>query len=147
MREDRLGCGDTSARRQVQVHDDDVGFELSREPDGVLSLLPGQAEVVAAIRSVKSGGSAFGPGVSQRIVDAFLQTARTSRPFPELSEREHDVLALVADGHRNPVIAQRLHLSPKTVRNLVSSVMTKLQAQDRTALALLARERRLGTSD
>lgn len=107
----------------------------------------GQAEVVAAIRSVNSGGSAFGPGVSGRVLDAFLHTARTARPFPELTEREHDVLALVAEGHRNPAIAQRLQLSPKTVRNLVSNAMTKLQAPDRTALALLARERGLGTAE
>lgn len=107
----------------------------------------GQAEVVAAIRSVNSGGSAFGPGVSGRVLDAFLHTARTLRPFPELTEREHDVLALVAEGHRNPAIAQRLQLSPKTVRNLVSNAMTKLQAPDRTALALLARERGLGTAE
>lgn len=105
----------------------------------------GQADVVAAIRSVDSGGSAFGPEVTERVLGAFLDTTRAARPFPELTDREHDVLALVAAGHRNPVIAQRLRLSPKTVRNLVSSAMSKLQAPDRTALALLARSRGLGT--
>lgn len=107
----------------------------------------GQDEVVAAIRSVRSGGSAFGPGVSDRVLEAVLATTRARRPFPSLTEREHDVLDLLAAGLRNPQIAQRLHLSPKTVRNLVSSAMTKLQAADRTALALLAREGGLGLGD
>lgn len=105
----------------------------------------GQEEVVAAIRSVHSGGSAFGPGVSDRVLEAFLDTTRRRRPFPGLTDREHEVLDLVAAGLRNPQIAQRLHLSPKTVRNLVSSAMTKLHAADRTALALLAREGGLGS--
>lgn len=104
----------------------------------------GRADVLAAIRAVEGGGSAFGPGVTDRVVGALLAGAGNARPFPELTDREHQVLDLVAAGHRNPVIAQRLGLSPKTVRNLVSSVMIKLHAADRTALALMARERGLG---
>ncbi|MGZ4627119.1 MAG: response regulator [Kineosporiaceae bacterium] len=107
----------------------------------------GRADVVAAIREVDGGGSAFGPGVTDRVLGALLDRARHARPFPELTEREHEVLDLVAAGHRNPVIAQRLRLSPKTVRNLVSAAMIKLRAADRTALALMARERGLGADE
>jgi DNA-binding NarL/FixJ family response regulator len=101
----------------------------------------GRAEVSAALRSVASGGSAYGAGVAERVVHGFL-AGEASRPpvFPELAEREREVVALVGQGLANPVIAQRLFLSPKTVRNLVSSAMGKLGAHDRTALAVRARE-------
>ena len=65
-------------------------------------------------------------------------TAPTSRPavghpaFPDLTERELDVLTLMAGGLSNPAIAARLHLSDKTVRNYVSSVLTKIGAPDRS---------------
>ncbi len=65
-------------------------------------------------------------------------------PFPELTEREHEVLALVAQGYTNTTIAERLYMSPKTVRNYVSSIFSKLQVSDRTQAAIRAREAGLG---
>ena len=57
---------------------------------------------------------------------------RTRRPqaFPELTEREREILSLIAQGHNNPEIAERLVLSPKTVRNHVSNIFSKLQVAD-----------------
>jgi DNA-binding NarL/FixJ family response regulator len=101
----------------------------------------GRIEVTAAVRAVATGGSAYGPGVADRVVERFL-AGDVSRdlPLPELNARERQVTALVGIGLANPAIAQRLHLSPKTVRNLVSSAMGKLAAPDRTSLAIRARD-------
>ena len=66
-------------------------------------------------------------------------------PFPELTDREREVLDLVARGHDNLTIARRLVLSPKTVRNVVSNVLTKLAVRDRAAAVVRAREEGLGT--
>jgi DNA-binding NarL/FixJ family response regulator len=101
----------------------------------------GRDEVVAALRSVVAGGATYGPGVADRIVDRYLVGQSVAAPiFPQLTEREREVVALVSGGAANPEIARRLVLSPKTVRNLVSSAMAKLGARDRTALAVLVRE-------
>ncbi len=64
--------------------------------------------------------------------------------FPELTERERQTLELIAQGHKNAVIAQRLHLSPKTVRNYVSSILDKLQLADRSQAIVRARESGMG---
>lgn len=105
----------------------------------------GQVEVVAALRSVAAGGSAFGPGVSTQVLETFLLGDEARPPvLPELTGREREVVALVADGATNPDIARRLFLSPKTVRNLVSSAMAKLAVRDRTALSVAGRAAGLG---
>jgi DNA-binding NarL/FixJ family response regulator len=64
--------------------------------------------------------------------------------FPELTERERQTLDLMAQGHKNAVIAERLHLSPKTVRNYVTSIFDKLQLADRSQAIVRAREAGLG---
>jgi DNA-binding NarL/FixJ family response regulator len=64
--------------------------------------------------------------------------------FPELTERERQTLELIAQGHRNSVIAERLHLSPKTVRNYVTNIFDKLQLADRSQAIVKAREAGLG---
>jgi DNA-binding NarL/FixJ family response regulator len=64
--------------------------------------------------------------------------------FPELTERERQTLDLMAQGHNNAVIADRLHLSPKTVRNYVTSIFDKLQLADRSQAIVRAREAGLG---
>jgi DNA-binding NarL/FixJ family response regulator len=108
---------------------------------GYLLKGPGQSEVVAALRSVAAGGFVVSAGVSQRLRDTFLAGDRVRpAPLPELTDREREVVALVGRGLANPAIAQRLYLSPKTVRNLVSSAMGKLGVGDRAALAIRARD-------
>lgn len=67
-----------------------------------------------------------------------------TRTFAELTEREHDILELMAEGLDNQAIARRLVPSPKTVRNHVSSMLTKLNAADRSHAIVLSRQRGLG---
>ena len=66
------------------------------------------------------------------------------RAFPELTDREREVLDLIAEGHSNPEIAGRLTLSPKTVRNHISNIFSKLQVADRAQAIIRAREAGLG---
>jgi DNA-binding NarL/FixJ family response regulator len=104
-----------------------------------------QEEVVRAITTVASGGAVFGAALARRIAEFF--TAGPAGPetaFPQLTAREREVLDLVAAGRSNPQIAAALYLSPKTVRNVVSNVLTKLQVTDRAQAIVRAREAGLG---
>lgn len=103
-------------------------------------LLKGSApeDVIRAVLSVASGEVVFGPRVAERVLHWFSAPHR--RPLPELTDREREVLALVADGLNNAAIATRLVLSPKTVRNHVSNIFTKLQVTDRAEAIARARE-------
>jgi len=74
-----------------------------------------------------------------------IRRAAPARPFPELTDREFDVLTLIAEGMDNQAIARRLVLSPKTVRNHVSNVFAKIHANDRSHAVVLARRTGLGT--
>jgi DNA-binding NarL/FixJ family response regulator len=105
----------------------------------------GPDEVERAVRSVADGAIMLGPQVAQRAV-AFLTGARSARggAFASLTERERDVLELLARGHDNPTIARMLVLTPKTVRNYVSAIFTKLEVNDRAALIVRAREAGVG---
>jgi DNA-binding NarL/FixJ family response regulator len=91
-----------------------------------------QEEVLAAIRTVAAGGAVFGAGAAQRVL------AGGRRPF-DLTEREAQVLGLIAAGRSNPEIATELGLSLKTVQNHTSNVLAKLQVRDRTQAALRMR--------
>jgi DNA-binding NarL/FixJ family response regulator len=103
-------------------------------------------EVVAGITAVARGEAIFGRTVAQRILRFLTQplTAFDTHLFPELSTREREVLDLIAAGVNNADIAKRLYLSPKTVRNHVSSVFTKLQVADRADAIIRARAAGLG---
>jgi DNA-binding NarL/FixJ family response regulator len=109
-------------------------------------------EVVTAIRTVAGGGAVFGPSIATRIIDYFaagpaaVPSAPAEEPaaLPELTEREREIVVFLADGASNPAIAARLHLSPKTVRNHVSSILAKLQVADRRQAMLRIREAGLG---
>jgi DNA-binding NarL/FixJ family response regulator len=90
-----------------------------------------QHEVLAAIRTVAAGGAVYGPKVAARLLD-------TDRPG-DLTARESEVLALLANGLSNSEIARDLGLSLKTVQNHVSHVLAKLQVKDRTQAALRMR--------
>ena len=103
-------------------------------------------DVLGAIRTVGRGGAVFGPGVAARLTD-FLTTARPAAPresFPTLTEREREMLHLIAKGASNAEIARLLGLSPKTVANYVSNILHKLRVADRKEAALRAREAGLG---
>lgn len=103
-------------------------------------------EMLRAIKAAGNGEAIFSPKLAVRLVDFFSGAARKAPPeaFPELSEREREILDLIARGLKNQEIAKRLYLSPKTVRNNVSSILHKLQAADRTQAIIRAREAGLG---
>lgn len=103
----------------------------------------GPEEIIAAVRAVARGEAVFGAGVAARILGHFARAA-TASPFPQLTDREQEVLSLVARGMDNGAIARRLGLTGKTVRNHVSNVLTKLQVPDRSAAIQRARDAGLG---
>jgi DNA-binding NarL/FixJ family response regulator len=101
------------------------------------------ADLVEAVRVVAAGDSLISPSMTRRLIEEFATNAKPSRPAKELdvlTDREREVLALVAGGLTNDEIGQRLYLSPATARTHVSRIMTKLAARDRTQLAVLAYE-------
>lgn len=101
--------------------------------------------IVAAIRAVAAGEVVFSGAVAARLIALTDQPPGPRAPvFPELTEREHEILSLVASGLGNVTIGQRLGLRPKTVRNYVSNVLTKIQAADRAEAVLRARSAGLG---
>lgn len=105
-----------------------------------------QAEILRAIRAVASGEAIFSPGIAKRVLGFFAAARPTisSRVFPELSERETELLALIAQGRSNQEIAEQLGLTLKTVRNHVSNIFSKLQVADRAQAVIRAREAGLG---
>lgn len=100
------------------------------------------AELLRAIRAVASGEAVFSPAIAERLTEYFGAMRNTVPPpvFPELTEREREILELVARGLKNAEIAQQLYLSPKTVRNHISSIFDKLQLADRAQAIVRARE-------
>jgi len=104
----------------------------------------GQEQLARAIRAVSAGESIFSPTIAKRVLQVFAQTGPRPLAFPELTQREREVLDLIAQGLSNPDITRQLVLSPKTVRNHVSNILFKLQARDRSAAIVRAREAGLG---
>ena len=110
-------------------------------------LLKGAApeETLRAIRAVANGEAIFSASIAKRVMEFFTRRPSLPSPvFPELTEREREVLVLIAQGYANPAIAERLSLSPKTVRNHVSNIFSKLQVADRAQAIIRAREAGLG---
>ena len=131
----------------TMFEDDDSVFAAMRAgAKGYLLKDSGGKEVVHAIRAVASGEVVFGPGVAERIMGFFYAPKPTvmQRIFSELTEREEEILSLVAQGKSNQEIAQQLFVSIKTVRNHVSNILLKLQVADRAQAAIRARESGLG---
>jgi DNA-binding NarL/FixJ family response regulator len=108
-----------------------------------------QQEILRAIRSIANGEAIFAPAIAQRLISFFANPGPPVPPqtFPELTEREREILALIAQGHSNTEIADRLALSQKTVRNHVSNIFSKLQVADRAQAIVRAREAGLGKAD
>jgi DNA-binding NarL/FixJ family response regulator len=106
----------------------------------------GQEQLARAIKAVADGEAIFSPVIAKRVIESFARTGARQRPvvFPELTQREREVLDLIAQGLSNPEITRKLVLSPKTVRNHVSNILAKLQARDRSAAIVRAREAGLG---
>ena len=106
-----------------------------------------EEEMVLAIRAVGKGEAIFSPNVATRVLSYFAASPRAGAPpqaFPTLTDREREILHLIAQGHPNPAIARQLSLSTKTVGNYVSNIFTKLQVADRAQAIIRAREAGLG---
>ena len=127
--------------------DDETVFSAMRAgARGYLVKGSSQHEIVRAIRSVDSGELVFGAAVAQRVAAYFAgrPPSADTPAFPQLTEREREVLDLLAAGRSNPQIAAALYLSPKTVRNNVSNIFAKLQVADRSEAIVRARDAGLG---
>ncbi len=142
---------DTAVVILTMVEDDDSVFAAMRAgARGYLLKGADKDEVLLAIRATARGEAIFGPGIAKRLIRYFASpgqaAGRAPRPaaFPELTDREREILALVAAGRSNQEIADALFLSLKTVRNYVSNIFTKLQVADRAQAIVRAREAGLG---
>jgi DNA-binding NarL/FixJ family response regulator len=102
--------------------------------------------LLRAIRAVSSGDAIFSATIAQRLIDFFAtpRPVQAALPFHDLTDREREILTLIAQGHSNAEIAQSLVISMKTVRNYISSIFSKLQVADRAQAIIRAREAGLG---
>lgn len=134
----------------TMLEDDDSVFAAMRAgARGYILKGADQDEMLRAIRSVASGEALFGAEVADRLVSFFNGASQPhgDPAFPELTERERQVLDLIAKGWSNAKIADNLVISPKTVSNHCSNIFSKLQVADRTQALLRAREAGLGQSE
>jgi DNA-binding NarL/FixJ family response regulator len=100
-------------------------------------------ELLSVISRVQRGESAIDPALTARVFDAIRRLSATQTSTDSLTEREREILQLVAAGHDNRTIAARLHLSEKTVGNRLSEIFQKLGVTNRTQAALVAIERQI----
>lgn len=130
----------------TMLGDDESVFAAVRSgARGYLLKTASPDEVERAIHAVADGSMLLGADVVKRAV-SYLSGAKSSggSPFPELTDRENEVLELIARGYDNPRIARALVLTNKTVRNYVYGIISKLGAADRSNLIVLAREAGFG---
>jgi DNA-binding NarL/FixJ family response regulator len=153
--------GVEATRRIVQVsphigilvitmfEDDSVFAAMQAGALGYLVKGAAPEETLRAIRVVAGGEAVFSPSIAERAMQYFARQPHSNANtdvLPELTDREREVLALIAKGYTNTSIAEQLSLSPKTVRNHISNVFSKLQVADRTQAILRAREAGLSRS-
>lgn len=142
---------DTSPHMAILVlsmYEDDESVFLALRAGARGYLLKGadRAEIVRAVRAVADGDAIFGAGVARRVM-AYLSVphpAVAPQAFPELTGREREILDLVAHGMTNQAITDQLVVSPKTVRNHISNIFSKLQVADRAEAIVRAREAGMG---
>jgi DNA-binding NarL/FixJ family response regulator len=128
----------------LTMYDDDDSVFAAIQAGARGYLLKGatRAQMLRAIRDVAGGAAIFSPSVARRLMSYFNQIGRqpAASAFPELTGREREVLALMAQQFSNQEIAQALSLSHKTVRNYTSNIFAKLQVADRAGAILKARD-------
>ncbi|GAA2986144.1 response regulator transcription factor [Streptosporangium longisporum] len=133
----------------LTMYDDDAAIfaALRAGARGYLLKEAAGEEVRRTVLAVARGEALFSAGIAQRVL-AFFTTMPAHHPqlspFPHLTDREREILHLLATGQNNAAIAQRLFLSPKTVRNRVSDILIKLSARSRAEAVALARDAGLG---
>ena len=125
--------------------DDSVFAALRAGARGYVLKDTDEDEMIRAIRAVGNGEAIFSPAVAKRVL-AYFAVSRREAPqlFPTLTEREREILRLLAQGKSNPAIAAELFLSPKTVANHLSNIFGKLQVADRAEAIIRARDAGLG---
>jgi DNA-binding NarL/FixJ family response regulator len=125
--------------------DDSVFLALRAGARGYVLKDADEEDLLSALRAVAGGAAIFSPSIANRLLTLF-SSPRPSAPesFPELTEREREVLELIAQGLPNPRIAQLLSISVKTVGNHVSVIFGKLQVADRSEAIVRARDAGLG---
>jgi DNA-binding NarL/FixJ family response regulator len=131
----------------TMFEDDDSVFAAMRAgARGYVLKGADQEEMLRTIRAVARGEALFGPVIAARLQSFFAGSKRqaAAAAFPELTEREREVLALIAQGYNNATIGRELTISIKTVRNHVSNIFSKLQVVDRAQAIIRAREAGLG---
>jgi DNA-binding NarL/FixJ family response regulator len=127
----------------TMLEDDNSIFAAMRAgAQGYLLKGASHEEMLRAIRAVATGQAIFSPSIAERMIDFFnaMHPINTQGLFPELTAREREVLGLVAQAYTNQRIAEKLVLSPKTVRNHVSNILSKLHVADRAEAIIKARE-------
>ena len=135
----------------TMLEDDDSLFAAMRAgARGYILKGADEAEVIDTIMAVAQGQALFGPAIAGRLTTFFQQGRQketAANPFPDLTDREGEVLALIAQGMNNKEISTRLHISGKTVSNYISSIFNKLRVADRAQAIVKAREAGLGKND
>jgi DNA-binding NarL/FixJ family response regulator len=104
----------------------------------------GLDEIDRAVTAVAAGQAVYGAEVARRLSAFFAAGAGVAQPFPELTDREREVLGLMSEGLNNTEISRRLFLSDKTVRNRITAIFAKLGVNDRASAIVRAREAGLG---
>jgi DNA-binding NarL/FixJ family response regulator len=124
--------------------DDSVFLALRAGARGYVLKDADEEELTGAIQAVARGEAIFSSAVAGRVLAFFAVPRPAPKVFPALTDREREILDLIAAGHPNPSIARALSLSPKTVANYVSAIFAKLQVADRAEAMVRAREAGLG---
>ena len=155
------GLDGIEATRRLLRADPDVGvvvLTMFEDDDSVFAamragargyVLKGaeQEEILRAIRAIDAGEAIFGPTVARRVIEHFATGGGSARAaFPLLTDREREILELIAAGRGNAAIAHDLVLTLKTVRNHVSNIFGKLQVADRAAAIVKARDAGFGAA-
>jgi len=135
----------------TMIEDDESVFAAMRAgARGYLLKGADKEEVLLAIAAVGRGEAVFGPAIARRLVHYFGPSGKARSPhsaFRDLTDREREILNLIAAGRNNQDIAETLYISQKTVRNYVSSIFSKLQVADRGQAIVRAREAGLGGAE
>jgi DNA-binding NarL/FixJ family response regulator len=137
----------------TMLEDDSVFAALRAGARGYVVKGTEPAEVLRAIRAIAAGEAIFSPSIAERMLHFFAAQPAVPSPaaqvsrgpaFGALTEREREVLELIAGGMTNSAIAERLVISPKTVRNYITEIFSKLQVADRAQAIIRARDAGLG---
>jgi DNA-binding NarL/FixJ family response regulator len=136
----------------LTMYDDDASVFTAMQAgaQGYLLKEADQEELVRAVNAVVAGEAIFGPRIAARVLGYFAAlpavVSAAAYPFPDLSEREREILRFLAEGRRTQEIARSLFLSPKTVSNHLTSIFSKLQVAGRAEAIVRARDVGLGSA-